>query len=85
MKKRRGLIMDIPMLPHVRLQTLGITQPVAGSSAVGAIAPESRSADNLKKEAKGGFRHPREDEEDVDISELARLLSRGVNVKTGRR
>ena len=78
--------MNIPILSHNRLQILGITQPVAGGSPVGAIASGSHPSGYLMmKQGKGGSKQPREGEEKVDISELAKLLSKGMEAKGGWR
>jgi len=69
--------MDIPVLSPSRLRTQGVTQPVVASTGVAAIAPESHPSGNPAKRDKGtGISHSRQGEEQVDISELARLLAR---------
>ena len=69
--------MDIPNISHDALKTLGITQPVAASKSVAPIAAESRASDNAaEKYGNKGKRAPR-GEEWVDISGLAKLLSKG--------
>ena len=78
--------MDIPILSQSRVRTLGITQPVAAGSTARAIAPEPRPSGNLvEKDQSSGIKQHRRGEELVDISELARLLSRGIGARGGRR
>jgi hypothetical protein len=62
-----------------RLYTLGSTQPVVAGRAVAALAPgDHASGKQMKKEKSTVMRNARQGEERVDISELARLLAKGL-------
>lgn len=70
--------MDVPMITQSRLRTRGITQPVAAGGAVATVSSGSRPPGTPLKGDKGSdARHPQEAEEQVDISDLARLLAKG--------
>lgn len=84
-EREGGLAMDLPILVQSRLWTQGITQPVTAGTAAAAIDHESAGSGNrLKKERNSGVRYPRQGEEQVDISELARLLAKGAGARGGR-
>lgn len=71
--------MDIPILTQSRLRTEGITQPVTAARVIAAITPESQSSGTpMKRDANSGIKHPLRGEEQVDISALAKLLSKGA-------
>lgn len=71
--------MEFAVFSPSRLHTLGTTQPVAAGRGVMALAPgDHASGKPMKKEKNSAMRNTRQGEERVDISELARLLAKGL-------
>jgi hypothetical protein len=69
--------MDIPRISDSALKTLGITQPVIVSRPITPIAAEAHTSGNRTGNYGKKGKAPR-GEEWVDISDLSRLLAKGI-------